>query len=249
MSEAERELQVRRILRDVWRAYAKHWKFLVPLAMVVLLPQALADAIDIRVDTADLNPGKAALAGLGTGGVIAFALGGEALYAGIVTALVLEWRHGVRGVGPVQLARDLPLGRLILADLILSTGIAFGLALVVIPGVLFGTYFLLTTVVIETEDARLVPAMRRSADLVRGSFWRVLAIGLVAVLGTEAVSAALEAPFHGIEVETAVNLAVEALLEPFQGLATVLVAFSLMELRGEDPADLAEEGRFRRSAA
>jgi hypothetical protein len=235
VSDAPPKLAVGAIVRAVGRAYARHWKFLVPLAVVVLLPQALGDAIKLHVDTGNLEAGRLVVSGLSLGGIFAISLGGEALYAGIVTALMLEWRHGVEHVSLGELARSLPLLRLIVADLVIAAGTALGLLLLVVPGVLFATYFLITTVMIETEDRSVPQAMRRSASLVRGNFWRVLAVGLVTVLGTEVVSAALEAPFHGLETETAVNLAVEAIVEPFQGLATVLVAFGLMELRGERP--------------
>ena len=238
MSEAPRKLAVGAIVHDVGRAYARHWKLLVPLAVVVLLPQALGDAIELHVDTDDLDSGRLLVSGLSSGGIVAIGLGGEALYAGIVTALMLEWRHDVEHVSLGELARSLPYLRLIVADLVLAGGTALGFVLLVVPGILFATYFLITTVMIETEDRSVSDAMRRSASLVRGNFWPVLAVALVTVLGTEVVSAALEAPFHGLETETAVNLVVEAGVEPFQGLATVLVAFGLMELRGERPGSL-----------
>jgi hypothetical protein len=239
VSETPRKLPVRAIVRDIGRNYAKYWKLLIPLAMVVLLPQAIGDAIKLQVDPDHREVGRLLLSGLGFGGILAIGLGGEALYAGIVTALLLEGRDQAGHVRFGELARSLPYMRLIVADVVLSAGMALGFVLLVVPGVLFGTYFLVTTVVIETEDRSVRQAMRRSASLVRGSFWRVLAIALVTILGTELISAAVEAPFHGLEAETAVNLGVEAVVEPFQGLATVLVALGLMELRGERPTSLA----------
>jgi hypothetical protein len=223
------------LLTDVWRVYSRHWKLLAPLAMVALLPQAIGDAVGVSVDTDDLDAGRAALAGLSAAGLVATNLGGEALYAGVITALVVEWRHGVERVSLGRLARSLPYGRLIAADLLIASGTALGLVLLIVPGVVFATYTLLTTVVIELEGAGVRGAMRRSTDLVRGSFWRVLAIAVLMLAGTETLSALLEAPFHGFAIEIGANLAAEALLEPFQGVATVLIALGLMELRGENP--------------
>jgi hypothetical protein len=46
---------------------------------------------------------------------------------------------------------------------------------------------------------------------------------------------AIAAPFHGLALVTVVDLVGEAILQPFPGLVTVLVAIRLLELRGELP--------------
>jgi Uncharacterised protein family (UPF0259) len=224
------------LLADVGRAYAKHWYVLVPLAVVLLLPQALADALDPSLETEDLDLGRAVLLALSLAALVAIGLGGEAMYAGVISALIVRWRAGAGAADLGEIARSLPYGRLIVADLILAAGTALGLALLIVPGVVFITYFLLTTVLIEIERLRVVAAMRRSAALVMGHFWPVLALVLLFVAGTELLTAALEAPLHGIELESAVNLVIEAGVEPLQGLATVLVCLKLIELRGESRA-------------
>ena len=66
----------------------------------------------------------------------------------------------------------------------------------------------------------------------RGNFWRVLVFAFVVLVLTDAVTVALESPIHGLEGELLFNLAIEAALEPFQGLATVLLALALMDLHG-----------------
>jgi hypothetical protein len=236
-SASREKLPVRALLADAGRVYTHHWRILIPLAAVVLLPQALGDSISIEVDTDDLGLGRAAVAGVGVAGLTAITLTGEALYAGIITALVVEWRYGLPGSDLRARARALPYGRLIVADILLTIGAIVGLIALVVPGVLFVTYFLVTTVMIELEDLGVREGMRRSASLVRGSFWRVLAIAAMTMLGTELVTAAIEFPFHGFAFETAANLAAEVLVEPFQGVATVLVALGLMGLRGERPPD------------
>lgn len=223
------------LLGEVGRAYVEHWWVLVPLALVLLLPQALGDALEPGLEAEELDAGRAALLGLSLAALVAIGLGGEAMYAGIVSALILHWRHGSGRGGLGEVARSLPYGRLIVADLIMAGGTGLGLALLVVPGVIFITYFLLTTVVIEIERPGVVAAMRRSAALVSGHFWAVLALVVLVVAGTELITAGLEAPFHGLELETAANLVVEAAVEPLQGLATVLLCLRLMELRGERP--------------
>ena len=234
---SRKKLQVPSLLADAWRVYAHHWRILIPLAVVVMLPKALGDAIEIEVHTDDLSLGRAAAAAAGLAGLTAISLAGEALYAGIITSLVVQWRYGLPGRGLRARAKALPYGRLILADMLLTIGATVGLIALVVPGVLFVIYFLVTTVMIELEDLGVRQGMRRSASLVRGNFWRVLAVALVAVLGTELVTTGVESRFHGFAREAAASVVAETLTEPFQGVATVLVALGLMGLRGERPRD------------
>jgi hypothetical protein len=229
------KLPILGLLGDVWRVYRRHWKLLIPLALVVLLPQALGEALELELDTDDLDAGKAALVALTSAALGATNLAGEALYAGMITGLVVEWRHGARRLSLGRLARELPILRLIVADLLIIAGTVLGLLLLIVPGVLFAIYTIVTTVVIELEDLSIRDGFRRSASLVRGSFWRVLAIGVVLIAGTEAMSAVLLLPLHGFLAEAGGHLAVETAMAPFQGVATVLVALGLMELRGERP--------------
>jgi hypothetical protein len=200
--------------------------------VVVLVPQALSEALELEIDTDDLDAGRAALAAITGAALVATNVAGEALYAGMITGLVVEWRHGVRRFSLGRLGRELPILRLIAADILIVAGTVLGLLLLVVPGVLFAIYTLITTVVIELEDASIRDGFRRSISLVRGSFWRVLAIALILIVATEAATALFLLPVHGI-AGTALHLAVEAVIEPFQGVATVLVALGLMELRGE----------------
>jgi hypothetical protein len=234
-AEARGRLPILGLLADVWQVYRQHWRLLVPLALVVLLPQALSDALELQVDINHLDLGRAALAAVTAAGLVATNLAGEALYAGMITALVVEWRHGIQRPSLSRLAHQLPILRLIAADLLIAGGTALGLLLLIVPGIVFAIYTLTTTVVIELEDASLRRGFTRSASLIGGNFTQVLAIGAVLIAGSEAISAALLLPFHDFVAEAPAHLVVEALLEPFQGVATVLVALALMELRGERP--------------
>ena len=62
-----------------------------------------------------------------------------------------------------------------------------------------------------------------------------LLTSMVVLLGTDAVGTLLESPLHGLSGELAFNIAIEAALEPFQGVTTVLLALALLDLRGRGP--------------
>lgn len=218
--------------RDVFRVYARHWKLLVPVALVVLLPQALGDALvaDFEIERVRTAADVLKLATIPAS--VAINLGGEALYAGIVAAAVVHWRRGERLPGLRRISREIPVLRLIVVDAILSLGTGLGLVLLVVPGLVFYTYLAISPALIELRRLPVGEALRTSARLVRGSFWRVLVVIVAALVLTDAAGSLLESPIHGVEGETALNMAIHAALEPFQALATVLLALALIDLAG-----------------
>ena len=227
-------LPVMQVLRVVWRVYRRKWKFLVPLSLVVLLPQAAADAVfgDVeveRVETAEdiLNLASIPLA-------IAINLGGEALYAGIVAAAVVEWARGRELRDVPGAIRSIEYGRLIALDLMLAVGTVIGLVLLIAPGLIFFTYLVVSPALIELDGDTVKQALRRSAQLVRGNFWRVLGFTLIVLVATDSLATLLESPIHGVHGELLFNLLIEAVVEPFQGLTTVFLALALLGLHGHD---------------
>jgi hypothetical protein len=221
----------------VLEVYRRHWKFLIPVAMVILLPQAIVDGFldSLTVEGVHSVGDVVTLAVIPL--TVALGLLGEALYAGIAAAAVVEWRAGHRIPSLGVLIASLPMGRLVADDLILSFGTALGLLLVVVPAVLFLTYFGLAPVVLKLEHVGVRESFRRSLELVRGQFWRVAAIIIGLALFTDLAMQAITFPFHdqGHRLITVIDLLVEGVLEPFQGLAIVVVALGLMERRGELP--------------
>jgi hypothetical protein len=223
------------VARDSLSVYRRHWMYLVPAAVVILLPQALADAFldGLQVEGVRSARDVAILAAVPL--TVAVNLLGQAMYAGFAAAAVVEWRAGlpVQGVG--RLVRALPLRRLVIVDLILSIGAAVGFALVVVPGLLVLAWFGITPAIVKFEHLGVRDAFARSTALVRGHFWRVFAIVVGAIVLTEAAVQAIALPFHGVSVAL-VDLAAEAVVEPFEGLVIVLVALALLEMRGGSPA-------------
>jgi hypothetical protein len=237
VSTAAREhLAVGGIARDIVAAYRAHWAFLVLTAMVVLLPQAIADAMlgDVEVDEIHSLRDVATLAAIPL--TLAVNLFGQAVYAGVTAAAVIDWRAGVPLPRLRTLLRSLPIGGLILLDVVLTAGIAVGLVLLVVPGLVFASYFGISPVLLKIERRGVLAALRRSARLVRGNFWRVSALIIGVILVTEAIVALINAPLHGLVVSTLTEVAADGVVQPIEGLAIALVAIRLLELHGEAPA-------------
>lgn len=228
------KLEIGSVLRVVWRVYRQHWLFLVPLSLVVLLPQAVADAFfgDVEIHRVDTLTDLAELVSIPLALVIN--LGGEALYAGIVAAAVVEWLQGRELRDVPGAARSIAYGRLIALDVILALGTVIGLVFLIVPGLVFYTYTAVSPALVELNGVTVRQALRQSFDLVRGNFWRVMIFTLAVLVGSELLVSLLESPLHGVEGELAMNLALEALIEPFVGLTTVFMALALLGLHGQD---------------
>lgn len=232
--EPHEKLKIGWVLVWVWRIYRRRWRWLVPLSLLVLLPQTLADAVfgDFEVERVHTAADVLKLASIPLS--LAINLAGEALYAGIVAAAVIEWLSGRELTDLGRVARSIRYGRLIAIDLILAIGTAIGLILLIVPGVAFYTYMAASPALVELNGIPVRAAMRKSLELVRGNFWRVLMFTLLVLVISGGVSAALESPIHGVHGEVVFNLLIEAVVEPFQGLTTVFLALALLDLHGED---------------
>jgi hypothetical protein len=247
------KLDLRGVARDGWSLYREHWLLLTIVAVIVLLPQTVLDSQfgDIEVERIHSlsDVGKLLTVPL----AVAINLGGEAFYSGVVAGIALSWREGVRHPPIKTIARRIPYLTLIGIDLVVAFGITVGLVLFIIPGLVFGTYAFVSAALVETRGLAIRGALRESFELVRGNFWRVALVGITVYVGTEAASQIASALVHGVELEAGAHLIAEALLEPFQGVATVIVALTLLGLHGREPLPAhreraAADGQRKRAA-
>lgn len=162
-----------RILRD-------HWGALLPAAVVIFVPVGLLETLDADLQDTLADSGDT----LGAVELVtvtllhtASALLGQILFAGLISAVATHGTGpGVRGL--IDLGRELPVGRLILADLAFVLVIAAGLVALIVPGFVFLVLFSLIGPVIEVEGSGVRRSFGRSRELVRGRFWLVAAFVL-----------------------------------------------------------------------
>lgn len=227
------DLSIRGVGAEMWSVYRRHWTFLVPTAILVLLPQSIADGVlegthvEHLRNVADFATLGAAL--LST----AVNLLGQAVYSGLTAAAVVDWRAGLPLPPLRALLRAMPLRRLLLLDLLLTLAFAIGFLLVVVPGLLLLTYLAISPAILKLEHLTVREAIRRSIVLVRGHALRVFAILGVAILFSELAVQLVAIPFDGVALLTVVNLVAEGIFQPIEGLAVALVAIHLLEMRGE----------------
>jgi hypothetical protein len=232
----EGELTLKGTFQETWRVYGSHWRFLIPAAVIILLPQAIADGVlegfhveHIRnlVDVATI--GIALLTAMVN-------LIGQAVYAGLTAAAVVDWRAGLPLPKLRTLIRSMPIGRLIALDVVVTLCAAVGFVLLIVPGVIFLTYASASAPVMKLEHRGVRDSIRRSFELVRGRARRVFVIVGGTIVVTEAAVQVLAVPFHGAGLLSIVNVIGEGIFQPFEGLVVALVAIHLLELHHEAPA-------------
>jgi hypothetical protein len=233
--------------RDIYvrtaRAFRARAGFLMLLGALVFVPLGLLDALADRI-----NEIHAESAGdvfdLGTLALIvgilaqaATTLLGEVFYAG---AVGLTMRQGEESPPPSLrvVARRLSYGRLIVVDIVLTLGVAFGLLLLVVPGILFFGWFALAGPLVEIEGRSVRSALARSLELVRGSLGTVLLVLIPITIASELLAVALfEVPhllIHDRLIQDWIGEALSnVLVSPFYAVAAVLMTLDLSSRKGE----------------
>jgi hypothetical protein len=194
---------------------------LVYLAVVVL-PITLAS---------DTDPGKAALAGLGAAAVGLLKVVTSLLASGMVTYGVLQDLRGRRfsvvESFRVVLGRLLPLLGIVTCVVF---GIALGLLLLAVPGIMLACRWYLSVPVCIAERTGVFDSMGRSRDLTAGHRWQIFGAGALVIIAGWIFGAAASlaaAPFSVFAVQVAA-LALSAVVTSFTG---VLVGAFYYELR------------------
>jgi hypothetical protein len=161
------------VLGEAWDFYRRHWRHLLPIAFVVYLGVALVSILLVAV-----------LTWLG------------ALIAVVLSLVAAFWVQGalVRAVDDVRDGRaDLTLGEtfqavrpqlssIIVAGIIAGLAIAIGLVLLIVPGLVLLTWWILIIPVIVLERRRAGEAFTRSRELVRGHAWSVFGLIVLTIL-------------------------------------------------------------------
>jgi hypothetical protein len=229
----EGPLTHRRVLHAAWGMLRIHYRRVALVAMVLFVPPQLLAAVlrgmrDTLEDDAGLGRTLGYLIGLLV--VTLVRLAGPVVYAGYLDEAVgHEYFRGHR-IHFRTVLRTLPWGRLIVADLILIIGTTIGLALFVVPGIVWLTAFALVGPVIVQERHGLFDGFARTLQLAR-SAWLMILLLVVALLVVEhglheAIHWTLHA--HDLWIEVTASWLVAAAVGGFVGLVEVALATELM---------------------
>jgi hypothetical protein len=230
-------LSVRDTCRLIARVYVEQIRFLLVVALLLFVPIGLVDALAeplVELET-EKEPSVGQVLGLAAGTMLHIATGtlGEIFYAGIAMAAVTESMEGKPRSSIGRLPGTLPVGRLIAVDLVSSFGLAIGLVLLVVPGLMLFARYVLAAPVLKIEGLSVGAAFRRSSELSRGHRWFVLLLlgglylltaGLTSVLQDGAV----EALGHSLWSDWAIAVVVGVVVTPVWAVGLCVVSWRLI---------------------
>jgi hypothetical protein len=233
-----------RTLRRIGEVYVEQARFLLPVAIVLFVPLGLIEAWAehaFEIEAEDLNAAEVAgLIGAVVAQVATSSLG-EVFYAGVVMSAVSESMEGHRRPPIKRLLRTLPYGGLIVVDILFSLGLAFGLVLLVAPGLIFFARYVLAAPLLELEHSGVRAAFRRSRELARGH-----KLGLLLLLGglwlaTDLISSLLgeggaSTLGESLTADWAIATLIELLITPVWAVAVCVVTWRLLHIEREASA-------------
>lgn len=214
--------------------YRRYWKHFLSISFVVYLSVAVINLLLVLV--------------VGWFG---------ALIGAIISLIAAFWLQGalVRAVEDVRDGRaDLSLGQtlqsvrphlisLIVAGVLAGLGIALGLILLIVPGLVLLTWWIVIVPVIVLEQRSAGESFGRSRELVRGYGWNVFGVIVLTVLvyiGLSLVVRLLLTPFADWLEAFLSSVVVGTVATPFLAVAWTLLYFRLRRAK-EETAPVAPE--------
>lgn len=161
------------VIGEAWGMFKAHWRHLVTIALVVYLAVALVNLV-----------------------LVALLTWVGAILGAVISLVALFWVQGalVRAVDDIRDGRaDLSLGEtfervrpqlpaIIVAGLLAGLAIALGLLLLIVPGLILLTLWILIIPVIVLEGRSAGESFGRSRELVRGYGWSVFGVIVLTIL-------------------------------------------------------------------
>ncbi len=221
------------VLGEAWGLYKTHWRTLLPIAFVVYVALSLVSLLLVTT-----------LTWFG------------AILSAIVSLVGVFWVQGalVRAVEDVRDGRaDLSLGdtfarvqpqlaSIVVGGLLASLGVMLGLILLIVPGLVLLTWWVLIIPVIVLEESRAGEAFTRSRELVRGHGWSVfgvIVLTLLIVIAGGIVLSLLLIPVSAWLRSFVSNVVSGTLVTPFIALTWTLLYYRLRAAKepvAESPA-------------
>jgi hypothetical protein len=226
------------ILSEAWALYKSHWRHFLPLAFVVFLAIALISLL-LTLALGWIGAFLAALIGF----IGIFWLQGALCEA---VADVRDGRPDLSISDTLQKVRP-RVAPLLGAGILAGLGVAIGLLLLIVPGLILLTWWSLIVPVIVLERVAAMDSFGRSRALVRGNGWNVFGVIVLTVLIllafviVFAILAAVLLSWLPSEGRSFVQtLVVDTLTAPFLALAWTLMYFRLRRVEQEpEPAPVA----------
>jgi hypothetical protein len=231
------------ILSAAFQLYRRHWRTLMAIAAVVVVPLTLIQygiGHWVRTNGQQLQePAEVSTSFWAVAGVsLLAALVGLLLYQVLTGAITRTIAAEVAGQNlnleqsyRFGLAR---LGPILVVSILVGLATLLGLIVFIIPGIYIGVRLAVSIQALVVEGRRGTEAMRRSWDLVGGHWWHTAFTILIAGLITAVVNAVITAPFsagawflQGVAAAVATTVTL-----PYGALVGVLLYLDLRARKG-----------------
>jgi hypothetical protein len=124
------------------------------------------------------------------------------------------------------------LGTLVVAGILAGLGIALGLVLLIVPGLILLTWWCLIVPVIVLEEKHVGESFGRSRELVRGHGWTVFGVVIITGLASAIASGVIQSIFSFLDPFLRYWIGgtiANAIVDPFLAIALTLMYFHLRE--------------------
>jgi hypothetical protein len=199
-----RPLGIGEILSTAFQLYRRHWRTLLAIAAVVVVPLTLlqyllGDWLRSRGEVTSYQQISTATWAVGAAGLVA-GLAGLLMYLVLTGAITRAVAAEVAGQDPsVEQSYRFGfhrLGSVLLVSVLVGLATIAGLILFIIPGIWIGVRLAVSVEALVVEGRRGTQAMGRSWELVGGHWWHAFGALVVAGLLTGVVNAVITSPFN-----------------------------------------------------
>ena len=233
-----RPMGIGEILSTAFQLYQRHWRTLLAIAAVVVVPFTLLQYLlgnwvrDRGEVTSNGLVVREATWSVGIAGLVA-ALAGVVMFLVLTGAITRAVAAEVAGEDPgVEQSYRFGfhrLGSVLLVSVLVGLATVAGLILLIIPGIYIGVRLAVSIEALVVEGRRGTEAMGRSWELVGGHWWHAFGTLVVAGLLTGVVNAVITTPFSNTSwLVQAVAAAVATVITlPYGVLVGVLLYLDL----------------------
>jgi hypothetical protein len=205
--------------------YGSQFAVLIGAALVIFVPIGVLSGLVVSSGSIVLSVVLVVLAAIG-----------QALYTGAVVEAVEDMRDGRRDYSVGDLLRSATpfIFPLIVAGLFYGICVGVGILLLIVPGLIFLTWFSLFAPAIVVERRGPFDAFTRSRELVRGNGWRVFGVIVVAFLIQSVVQNILSRigiNADSVVLRTVLSVVGSVITAPIFGLAVSVVYFQLRDIQ------------------
>ncbi len=212
-------IDVNAVIRRTMQIYVDQAPVLMPAAAVVFVINGIVSQLLVAA-SATLAPLALIV------GVIA-----TILFTGMVVELVADVQDGKRDTSARRLLGAVTpvFWQLVAVAIVAAVGVAIGLVLLVIPGLILMTIWFVAAPVVVLERPGVFAALRRSQELVAGNGWQVFGVIFLLVIMVVMVGSVIElgAESAGAAAGLVAWVVVGILAAPFSALAAAVLYFQL----------------------